>query len=128
MNFDLFLPGAVILLKAFFKLTIDRQLKMRAFVNGLIFFPIDLVFLGFSYSVAALVVRTAGMDGTALSKYPAFLAVMYILAGVFAGFLSSKSERFLDADMQVRSALIAASAYFIGFMALGYAVLGGVNV
>lgn len=120
---DIIFPGSVMLLKFFFKLLIEGELRLSDALKALLTFPLDLAFLAFSFGAAILYsipATTTVQVATMKLIFSLVIAAVVILSILVM--MCKKSDKEFTGERLAPAFFIAVASYLISFVVVYFAL------
>lgn len=108
---DVAFPGTVMVLKLFFKICVEQQVKYVDVAKALLAFPVDIAFLSLSFGSAVLYAREpAGFQPETVRSMFTILLIALVLIFVVT-VVTKKSDRAFTSDSYILTFVLFAAAY-----------------
>jgi hypothetical protein len=115
---DIAFPGFVMLLKLVSKLFIEREVTIMDTLKAMIVFPIDIIFLAFSFGAAILYATPAQLIGPGSLKKMLAIVVACTVVAVLITALCRKGDKALDEKKYKLTITWAIPTYLASLVAL----------
>jgi hypothetical protein len=126
MASDYILPASVICLKFVFKLVIGHEVKKVDIAKALIVFPIDIVFLSFSFGAAVLYSIHAKSPAMPTVKEAVLFTICCCLAAAFVALLCKISGKAFESDNNLVAIAFGVISYSVSVPAALFSLKAGV--
>lgn len=119
---DIMFPGSVVVLKAIFKVSVERVSTRVDYFKAALSFPVDIIFMSFSFVMSAFTFMQTRQNSPASTKEVLASFTIFIIASLLVTILCRKSDLAFDQDQNKLVLFFAIISWFLSMLALGFSL------